>query len=30
MIEEVTRYQTKDGKLHDTEERAQDHISSQI
>jgi hypothetical protein len=26
MIEEVTRYQTKDGKLHVTEEKAQEHI----
>lgn len=30
MIEEVTRYQTKDGVLHDSEERAQDHISDQL
>lgn len=30
MIEEVTRYQTKDGVLHDSEERAQEHISDQL
>ena len=30
MIEEVTHYQTKDGVLHDSEERAQEHISDQL
>lgn len=30
MIEEVTRYRTKDGRLHDSEESATEHIVEAI